>query len=183
MENLYSRYAIALLDVAKEDKNDLVILRNEINVLLQIFKKEPRFARFLNTNSINLQEKYEVIDNVFKDFKLLIKNFIKLICKQNRGIFIYDIFKECLKTFDSYLNIEKGYVYSKTPLSEENMSKIKTALQNKKNKIIELENIVDENIIGGIKVTLANDIYDSTINKRLENMRKSLLKGGYDDAN
>ncbi len=178
MNDLYSRYAIAFVELAKESKLDLYSLRNETNVLTQIFKKELRLTRFLSINSIKLESKYEVIDNVFKDFNHLLINFIKLIVSKNRSAFIYDIFKETLKEFDSYLTIEKGVVYSSTKLSEENLNKLKKALEKKINKTLDLTNVVDESIIGGFKICLENSIYDSTINTRLNKLKETLLKGG-----
>lgn len=178
MNDLYSRYAIAFVELAKESKLDLYSLRNETNVLTQIFKKELRLTRFLSLNSIKLESKYEVIDNVFKDFNHLLINFIKLIVSKNRSAFIYDIFKETLKEFDSYLTIEKGVVYSSTKLSEENLNKLKKALEKKINKTLDLTNVVDESIIGGFKICLENSIYDSTINTRLNKLKETLLKGG-----
>lgn len=178
MNDLYSRYAIAFVELAKESKLDLYSLRNETNVLTQIFKKELRFRRFLSINSIKLESKYEVIDNVFKGFNHLLINFIKLIVSKNRSAFIYDIFKETLKEFDSYLAIEKGVVYSSTKLSEENLNKLKKALEKKINKTLDLTNVVDESIIGGFKICLENSIYDSTINTRLNKLKETLLKGG-----
>lgn len=178
MNDLYSRYAIAFVELAKESKLDLYSLRTETNLLTQIFKKELRFRRFLSLNSIKLESKYEVIDNVFKDFNHLLINFIKLIVSKNRSAFIYDIFKETLKEFDSYLAIEKGVVYSSTKLSEENLNKLKKALEKKINKTLDLTNVVDESIIGGFKICLENSIYDSTINTRLNKLKETLLKGG-----
>ena len=55
MNDLYSRYAIAFVELAKESKLDLYSLRNETNVLTQIFKKELRLTRFLSLNSIKLE--------------------------------------------------------------------------------------------------------------------------------
>lgn len=178
MNDLYSRYAIAFVELAKESKLDLYSLRNETNVLTQIFKKELRLTRFLSLNSIKLESKYEVIDNVFKDFNHLLINFIKLIVSKNRSAFIYDILKETLKELDSYLTIEKGVVYSSTKLSEENLNKLKKALEKKINKTLDLTNVVDESIIGGFKICLENSIYDSTINTRLNKLKETLLKGG-----
>ena len=178
MNDLYSRYAIAFVELAKESKLDLYSLRNETKVLTQIVKKELRLTRFLSVNSIKLESKYEVIDNVFKDFNHLLINFIKLIVSKNRSAFIYDILKETLKELDSYLTIEKGVVYSSTKLSEENLNKLKKALEKKINKTLDLTNVVDESIIGGFKICLENSIYDSTINTRLNKLKETLLKGG-----
>lgn len=178
MNDLYSRYAIAFVELAKESKLDLYSLRAEINLLNQVFKKEPRFRRFLSLNSIKLESKYEVIDNVFKGFNHTLINFIKLIVSKNRSAFIYDILKETLKELDAYLAIEKGVVYSSTKLSEENLIKLKKALEKKINKTLDLTNVVDKSIIGGFKICLENSIYDSTINTRLNKLKETLLKGG-----
>lgn len=177
MESLFTRYAIGLLECAVDEKKDLVSLREQIKIIFEISKKESRLARFLSSNNVFLEQKFDFIETCFSQFDKLIINFIKLIVKQSRGVFLYDIFKESLLKFDAYLNVERGIVYSSSLLSDEEMKRIKLTIEHAKNKIVELDNIVDPSIIGGIKIVLNNDIYDSTINKKLENMRKLLLKG------
>lgn len=176
MEKLYIEYAKGLLLEAKEENLDLKMLRNQIDVLSQIFKKEPGFAGFLSNSLINLDEKYKVIDNTFKDFDSLIIRFIKLITLNGRGIYIYDIFRFSLRQFDEFLGIEKGIIYSAKPLSNENIEKITNVLKEIKNKDVVLKNEIDESLIGGIKVCLQNDIFDASIAKSLKNI-KVLLKG------
>ena len=68
--------------------------------------------------------------------------------------------------------------FAPTKLSEENLNKLKKALEKKINKTLDLANVVDESIIGGFKICLENSIYDSTINTRLNKLKETLLKGG-----
>ena len=91
--------------------------------------------------------------------------------------YIYDILKESLSRFDVYLNLETGIIYSSEPLSIENINKITSALEQKKNKRIELVNEIDKSLIGGFKIKLSGDIYDTSIKTKLENMKKLLKEG------
>jgi len=171
-------YAIALLDASKEEKKDLYLLEKEVSFCVEIFKNNRDLARFLELTTVTNEEKYKVIDNVFKDFDSIIINFIKLIVLRSRAHYIYDIFKEAEKKFNAYLKVEKVIVYSSEPLSIENLEKIKKALESKNNKRYELKNEIDKALIGGIKVVTENDIYDASIKQKIESMKKALLKGG-----
>ena len=69
-------------------------------------------------------------------------------------------------------------VTSTNTVIQENLNKLKKALEKKINKTLDLTNVVDESIIGGFKICLENSIYDSTINTRLNKLKETLLKGG-----
>ena len=174
---LFFNYATALLDLCKEEKKDLMEIRHSINFMLQIFKKDLDFAKFFTYANITFEEKCNVIDQIFKEQDEILKNFIKLIISKNRAFYIYEILKESVSRFDSYLNLETGIIYSSEPLSIENINKITKALEIKKNKRIELINEIDPTLIGGFKIKLSNDIYDTSIKTKIEKMKKLLKEG------
>lgn len=175
--SLFFNYATALLDLCKEEKKDLMELRNSIKFIMQIFKKELSFARFFTYANVTYEEKSNVIDKVFNGHDVILLNFLKLLILKNRAFYIYEILKESVTRFDAYLNLETGIIYSATPLSIENIEKIKNALELKKNKRIELINEIDKSLIGGFKIKLNSDIYDTSIKSKLEKM-KIILKEG-----
>ena len=174
---LFDRYAEAFLELCIEDKTiDLASYRDEVLTLKSVFKYEKEFIKFLSSYNIDYDDKILVLDKVLKGFSKNTTNYVKLIVQKNRGFFLYEIFKATLNELNTYLKVEVGKVYSTTPLSEENMNKIINALSKKKNKIIELTNVVDPSIIGGIKVVLNNDIYDSSVSSKVERMKNLISK-------
>lgn len=180
--SLFFNYATALLDVCKEENKDMVEMRNSIKFLMQTFKKDRDFERFFTFKNISYEEKCGVLETVFKGCDPLLLNFLKLLITKNRAFYIYDILKESLSRFDVYLNLETGIIYSSEPLSIDNINKIRLALEQKKNKRIELVNEIDKSLIGGFVIKLSGDIYDTSIKTKIERMKK-LLKEGEKYAN
>ena len=180
--SLFFNYATALLDVCKEENKDMIEMRNSIKFLMQTFKKDRDFERFFTFKNISYEEKCGVLETVFKGCDPLLLNFLKLLITKNRAFYIYDILKESLSRFDVYLNLETGIIYSSEPLSIDNINKIRLALEQKKNKRIELVNEIDKSLIGGFVIKLSGDIYDTSIKTKIERMKK-LLKEGEKYAN
>ena len=175
--SLFFNYATALLDVCKEENKDLVELRSSIKFMVQTFRKNRDFAKFFTYKNISYEEKDAVLKKVFDGHDEILLNFIRLLITKNRAFYIYDILKESLTRFDVYLNLETGTIYSSEPLSIENLEKIKCALEQKKNKRIELINEIDKTLIGGFVIKLSGDIYDTSIKTKIEKMKKLLKEG------
>lgn len=177
MNELFNRYAFGLLQVAiEEDK--VSDYREEIVILRTVLKENKEFIKLLGSTQLEDDEPYKLIEKNFSKFSPDIVSFMKVILKHGRSHYLYEIIKETQFRFDDYLNVERGTIYSRVPLSEKNIEKIKLAIEKHTKKRIELKNVIDEDIIGGIKVVLKNDLYDASIKTNIENLKAHLLKKG-----
>ena len=68
-------------------------------------------------------------------------------------------------------------VYSKYPLNNETVNKLKEKLEMHYHKTILLEVILDESLIGGVKIVSDKEIIDSSILNTLDDLKNSLKKG------
>jgi len=102
-------------------------------------------------------------------------NYIKVILKNNRSYYLYKILKETIYRFDDYLNIETGTIYSTYKFDKESKKRIIQALENHLNKKIYLKEVIDTNLIGGFRIVLKNDVYDSSVLRFVHNLKKKLL--------
>ena len=178
MNELYNRYALALLELAKE-ANKVEDFRKEVSSLTTVFKENPEFIEFLSSYNFKEDDKYAFVDkNVGKFYSAELVNYIKIIIRHHRSSLIYKIFKETLMRFDDYLSIERGKVYSTVPLDNKELDRLKKVIEKNTGKKIELINVLDESLIGGIKVVLKNDIYDASIKSKVVKLKEMLLKGG-----
>ncbi len=176
MDNsLYNRYALALLNIAIEEQKEDEY-RSDVKELVKILKNNRQFIYILSNKIATTEESYKLIDEVFSSCNSNIKNFIKIIYKNGRAFYLYPIFKETLYRFDDYLKIERGTIYSSNKLTDETLNKISLIIGNKIDKKIELENQVDPTLIGGFKIILKNDIYDTSIASQIENIKKVILE-------
>ena len=173
---LFNRYAIALLELAIE-KNETEEFREEVKLIRNIFKEYGEFADLLASVNTELSKKFEIVDKIFKDFKEEIRTFIKIIIRNKRSVYLYQIFKETLFRFDDYLKIEEGKLYLASDMNEADIAKIKKSVEEKEGIHLELTKIIDPSIIGGFIVVIKNNVYDSSVKTKLENLKSSLLGG------
>ena len=87
-------------------------------------------------------------------------------------------FDEFIKNCNESLNVKDGIVYSVNPLDQNQMLKIENAISVKLNCKVELVNVIDEKLIGGVKVQVEDKIFDGSIKNRLENLKNTLISGG-----
>ena len=75
-ELVYNRYAIALLQLSIE-KGQPEEYRKEVKCIKEILKENKDFMMVINDVNLSLEEKYSIVDSVFKSAKEDIKIFIK----------------------------------------------------------------------------------------------------------
>ncbi len=181
-ENLFNRYAIALLSLSIE-KNEVESFRNEIKQIVVILRNNREFAEILNDSNYNLEEKNKIIERVFASINQDILSYMKIIIRNGIAFYLYEIFKETLYRFDDYLNIEEGKFYCVSSLKDEDIKKAIAAVEKKLNKRVECEIIRDETLIGGFKLVVKDNVFDASLKKRLERLRESVKKWGIHYAN
>lgn len=175
--NLLNRYAIALLDLSIE-KDNVSLMRKEIKVITQILKENMEFEAILADANKDLDEKFNIIDTIFKSVNEDIISFIKIIVRNNRSMLLYEIFKETLYRFDDYLHIEEGQLILAKEMSEEEINEIIKSIEKVEGVSIEVERTIDPELIGGFIVELRNNVYDSSLKTKLENLKNDLKNGG-----
>ena len=85
-----------------------------------------------------------------------------------------EIVKEITKLLNEELDIDEGFVYSTAELSKEQISKIEKAVGKKLGHEVELKNLVDERLIGGVRVVIHDHVFDGSIKYKLETLKENL---------
>ena len=176
MDSLYSRYANALLSIAIEEEK-IEFYRNEIKEIRKSFLENEEIIHLLSSAFLEFGEKEDIIDNIYKGNDN-VKNFLKIIVRNRRTNYIIKIFNEFVKKCNELLGIKDGIVYSIRRLSVDEIDQIEKGVSKSLGCGVELENVVDEKLIGGIKVLVEDKIFDGSIKNKLERLKESLVKGG-----
>ena len=176
MDSLYSRYANALLSIAQEE-GKVEEYRNEIKIIRTSFMENDGIIHLLSSAFLEFEEKEKIIDNIYSNNDN-VKNFLKIIVKNRRANVIIKIFNEFVKKCNELLGIKDGIVYSVRKLSDSEIEQIEKGIKARLGHAVELENVVDEKLIGGIKVLVEDKIFDGSIKNKLERLKESLIKGG-----
>lgn len=172
------RYAHGLLELAQEN-NTVEKKKKQIEILLEGLSQSRDFEIFLRAVKVTKDEKKNMIDETFKDVvDHDVISLMKLVVDKGRSYYLLDILKQYVDLANEYLGIEIATVTSARKLTAEDLATIGGSLAGKLNKKVVLRNKVDPSVIGGIKVSVGNNITDITMANKIEKMRISLLKGG-----
>ena len=172
------RYGQALFELALEE-NAVSEKKQEAETLLHILDENPELAGFFRAVKVQKEEKKNLIDDVFSaSFDKDIVNFMKLLIDKGRMEYLKEMLGYFVAKANEELGIQTATVYSVRKLPEEDLERIKKALEIKTGKKITITNQIDERLIAGIKVVTGNNITDVSMKNRLEGMKQALLKGG-----
>lgn len=166
-------YSKAFFELAI-DENKLEIVKEQFNLIKHLYKENLDFQKFLKAKSIDKTNKKQFLDKVLKNFDTIMINFLKVLIDNNKINFIPEIYIEFIKCYQEKNQIQFFEVSSARKLKEEEINKIKNELKKIFSVQIELKNIVDKTLIGGMKVSTNGVSLDNTIINQLEVLKTIL---------
>ena len=174
MEEVASRYAAAIVSIAK-DENKLEQYKLAILDVEALFESNPDLLKFLKSYFVKASEKYSVIDGILSKYRLEnLNNFIKLLVEKHQIHNYKNIVKEVTKGINFELDIYEGFVYSTEPLNDSKLKEIEEVISKKLNRKVELKNKIDPRLIGGVKVVVHDHVFDGSLKYKLETMKEKL---------
>ncbi|EFF41573.1 ATP synthase F1 subunit delta [Mycoplasmopsis alligatoris] len=172
-------YAIAFYDLVKE-KNDFSLIHNQVNELKDVIAQNKDLILFLSAKSITLDQKYELVDQIFAQYDKRLINLIKVVVQRNNANELKHILIHYLRLSNTELNIKFARVLTAQKLTKVQLEKIKTKLENLYNQKFEIRNEINEELISGYQIHLGSEIIEKNINNDLEKIKNTIIneKGG-----
>ena len=173
MTELAKRYGGSLYELAAEESLTEPILQ-ELTLAESSFKQEPQYLRLLQTPSIPKKERCGLLDKAFEGMHPYVVNFLKILCEED----LLGELSGCLEAYRERYNADHGImeatVTSAVPLSAEEREKLLHKLQAKTGKLIRLTEKTDPSVLGGLRLDLAGERLDGTVQRRLELLRDDI---------
>ena len=175
MSQIGNVYAQALYSLAKDEGHDTQILE-EMAALQLAFTEEPGFPRLLSIPNIPKEERCKILDDSFRDrIHPYLLNFMKILTEKGYARH----FTDCCRAYKEQYNDDHGILtvtaVSALSLSQQQKDKLSGKLSRITGKTIELDNRVDPEVLGGIRLDYDGKRVDGTVQNRLEAVR-ALLK-------
>ncbi|WDC84890.1 ATP synthase F1 subunit delta [Caloramator sp. mosi_1] len=175
-ELVASKYAEALLEEAIITGNVKECVEDFEN-FCKLLKDNKQLYEFLIHPEIKDDEKINLINNSLKGKTPdeLIRTIILLITHDR----IEDIFlvnEELKYRYFEHIGVKFAIVKTAIKLTDEEIEALRSKLEKKYSCDIEIENVVDESLIGGVYLRVGDETIDETVKGRLERIRKQLLK-------
>lgn len=169
-------YSNALFEVAIEE-NKIDQLYNELTQITDLFSEYPDFFELFKTPKISVEDKKKSIEEVFEGkISTEMLNFLKIVLDKRRSNAIFSIKSEFDKKVYAHKGIEKATAETAVPLDSEEMKRLENALGDMTGKKIELKNVINPNVIGGLLLRVGDKVVDGSIRKRLSDMQDSLAQ-------
>jgi|SRR5690554_3195620 len=168
-------YAIALFDISLE-KNIIEIIKDEFIITTKVFSKVKDFVKLLSHPQLSVENKKDIINNVFNDINQTLKHFLYVLIENSRIVDINAIRDVFIEIYNEYNNVYPVIAKTTIPLTSEQINTLEKKLSIKYRHKIQLENIIDPTIIGGLTLSIKNQVYDYTIKTQIENLKSHILK-------
>jgi len=166
------RYAEAAFEIGKADgsldawEEDLGTLRGAAGI--------PEMRRVLEHPAIPFATKANVLRKVLPDVGAEPMNLLLLMVRRGRPGAIGPM----VDRFTELLRRERGIVLAEVrtvlALEPEQRDEIATRLRALTGDSVEINEVVDESLIGGIAVRIGDRLYDASVRNRLERLRARL---------
>ena len=170
------RYAKALFATAKE-KNILDVIKNDVDLISSMINESADLKRLLESPTINGRKKFEILKQIFaKDLNKISIQFLELVAKNKREAYLTGILHYFVVLFKKDKNIMDAVITTSIALTDTQKEKVIQVLKNTYKAEIELTQKVDPSIIGGFIVRIEDKQLDSSIIRKLSDIKQSFME-------
>ncbi len=173
------RYAKAAFELAKEkgmlDKvyADFYLVRETLTII-------PEFKAIMASPIVKKSDKVNLFVNTFSGkIEELSLNFLKFLVDKNREMHVIDILRNFETSYRKANNYKEVIVTTAEPLNESIKKSIEDRIKEVYQSNVELKNVIDEQMIGGVKVRIENQQLDLSVKTQLQEIKQSLLRSIY----
>ena len=156
----------ALIDRLQTTEHDL-------KRLADIIEADPLVVLFLDHPLITLAEKERVLDGaVENDLTQRLLRVLIALRKSRRMRDVYDTFAEIVRRELAMAEVE---VRVPRPLSPDKQDQLQRAIEQWVGRRVHLTVVIDESLIGGVRVQVNGRVVDNTLRSLLESIEEKLL--------
>jgi F-type H+-transporting ATPase subunit delta len=172
---LAGRYATALFELAEYDKQ-LDEVAGDLQTLGAMVADSEDLARLIKSPVVSRDDQVSAMDAVAEaaGFSTLTKNFIGVVA-ENRRLFALG---SMIKAYQTLLATSRGEVnaevVSAKALSAEQVSAVEDALKQAIGSKVQVEQRVDETLLGGLVVRVGSRMVDNSLKTKLQKMRLAM---------
>lgn len=174
-ETVARKYAEALFDLAQRHEG-LATFHEGIEMIARLVEEEPRLRAFLETPRIDADAKKAVLRKAFGGrVPPMLLNFLLITIDKRRQRLLGRIAVEFASLLDEHENRVHVDVTVARTLDDSTAAALGTRLSTLLNKTAVPHYRVDPGILGGVVVRAGDTIYDGSLRRRVETMRRQLM--------
>jgi F-type H+-transporting ATPase subunit delta len=171
------RYAEALVNISVE-KNMIEKHQEELGLVADLYSSQENFKNFLLNPETDINTRKDLLRNVFKGrIQDEILSFLLLLLDKGRIKYLQGIFDEYVRLAEEKQNILSMDIMAAAPLQSSQVESIKEKFRRLyKASSVKASVIIDESLVGGVRVQIGDKLMDGSIKGRLKELQGILLK-------
>lgn len=169
------RYALALFQIAKEQQL-LEVIEEELRVVKEVMVYNIDLKAVLKSSKLTLDKKKEIFKGAFSTVNPYLLNTLLILIERHREDEIIEVANQFFELANEDKGIADAQVYSTRDLSSAERDAISATFAAKiGKKSLRIENILDSELLGGVKLRIGNRIYDGSLRGKLDRLERKLL--------
>jgi F-type H+-transporting ATPase subunit delta len=175
VEEIAQVYARSLFEVAEEaDKIDDV--REQLGEIADALDGDRDLQVFFFSPYFSTQEKSEGLDKAVTGAEPIVLNFLKLLIEKHRMPALFRIRRVYESLWEDYNKLLPVQITSAVELDKNVVKQIGDKISEQTGRKVDLSATVEPDILGGIVVRVGNQVLDASIRRRLEILRKQIVR-------
>ena len=173
VQRIASRYAKSLIDLAQE-RDILDNVTEDVKHFLEVCKVRD-FALLLKSPIVHGSTKQSVFTRLFGEiYDPVMLAFLEVIFRKARERYLSEIAQEFINQYREIKEIASVSVTSANALGDEQLEQIRNMISasGATYKNVELSTKVDPTIIGGLIIEFDDKLYDASVARGLDEVRK-----------
>ena len=166
-----------MYELANEN-SELEVVERHVSELLNIYSMSESLRIFIKNPTQSQANQLEILNKISTQMNLskIIKNFLGVLVIKRRIFFIKKIFLNFLSLASKQRGELKASLISSKNLTSEELENLSKDLSKTMGAAIALDYVVDENLIGGLKVQIGSLMIDTSIKNKLKKYEQTMLE-------
>lgn len=165
------RYAKAVLDLA-QSQNAAEAINNDMLTISQTIAESQELNDFLQNPVVRSSVKQAALTEVFKGTHDITGKLVALLMDNKRIALLGAVAKSYTQLFAQLQGSQTAKVTTAVPLSGELEQKVLAKVTELTGKAVNIENIVDESILGGFILRVGDIQYNASIANKLNRLKR-----------
>ena len=164
-------YAEALF---QSSKNDLNGTTQWLDALAAV-AGNPQLLQFADNPKVGTQQVYDVVADVARvQLPPAGQNFLRTIIENGRLAALPEVARQFREMKNAQSGSSDAIVYSAFPIAAEQLGTVAQALEKRFGRKLNLTVQEDPSLIGGIRVVVGDEVLDTSVRARMEQMKVAL---------
>lgn len=169
------QYAAALFQLAKE-KNIVDEIEQDLQTVREVFVAVKDLEKVLQSPALAKEKKKKLITEAFSGLSPYVINTLQLLIDKRRFDYVLPIIDRYIELSYEMKGIAPVTIESVRPLTWEEKEALSAVFAKRINKqSLKIDNKVNPDLLGGIKIHLGNRIYDGSLRGKLDRLKRELV--------